>query len=127
MKIRTFVYMLLGFFGLGIVGYGLYLNVQILNAPFRIDEEHTIPVLWIVVAAFVLGFFMALLFGIVREGKLFVDRWRKWREQKRTIRIEERYYEGVQAVVEGRDEDALRNFLRILEESPDHFNALLKA
>ena len=127
MKIRTFAYMLLGFFGLGVIGYGLYLNVQILNSPFRLDGEHTIPILWIVIAAFVLGFFMALIFGIVREGKLFVDRWRRWREQKRMTGIEERYYEGVQAVVEGREQDALRNFLRILEQSPGHFNALLKA
>ncbi len=33
----------------------------------------------------------------------------------------------MQAAVEGREEDALRNFLRILEQEPNHFNALLKA
>lgn len=127
MKIRTFLYILLGFFALGIVGYGLYLNHELLNAPFHLKGEHTVPLFMIVVSAFVLGFLLALIVGIVREGQLFVAKWRRRREDKRMMGVEERYFEGVQAVVEGREEDALRNFLRILEQSPNHFNALLKA
>ena len=127
MKIRTFFYILLGFFGLGIVGYGFYQNHQLLNSPFQLTQRHTVPLFTIVVAAFIIGFFLALIVGIVREGKYIFDRWRRRRDEKRMIAVEERYYEGVQAVVEGREEDALRNFLKILEQEPNHFNALLKA
>lgn len=126
MKIRTFFSILFGFIGLGIVGYGLYENHALLNSPFRLTANRTVPLFVIVVAAFVLGFLIALVVGIVREWKLLFDRWRKSREEKRMIAVEERYYEGVQAIAQGREEDALRNLRRILEQEPTHFNALLK-
>ena len=127
MKFRTFFYILVGFLGLGIVGLGLFKNHELLSQPFQLHADRTVPVLAIVVAAFILGFVLAMIVGIVREGKYYFDKWRRWRESKKTIAVEERYYEGLQAVVEGREEDALRNFLRILEQDPNHFNALLKA
>src|SRR6185369_8246242 len=127
MKIRTFFYILLGFFGLGVVGYGLYRNSELLSQPFHLQGTRYVPVLAIIVAAFVGGFFLALFFGMLRDGKFLYDRYRKWREEKRLIGVEERYYEGVQAVVEGREEDALRNFQIMLGQDPNHFNALLKA
>src|SRR5262245_10779294 len=112
MRIRTFFYILVGFFGLGIVVMGLYRNHQLLSSPFRLQGDHTVPVFTIVIAAFVIGFFLALIVGIVREGKYLFDRWRRRREEKRMMAVEERYYEGLQAVLENREEDALRNFVR---------------
>jgi lipopolysaccharide biosynthesis regulator YciM len=127
MKIRTFFYILLGFIGLGFIGYGLYQNHQALNGPFRLNEHHNVPLFVIVVAAFFLGFFLALFVGIVREVKYLSDRWRRRRDERRMLAIEERYYEGLQALAQGREEDALRNFRKILHQDPAHFNALLKA
>jgi len=127
MKIRTVFYILFGFVGLGFIGYGLYQNHQLLNSPFQLTSARTVPLFVIVVAAFFLGFFIAMIVGIVREVKLLFARWSRKREETRMIAVEERYYEGVQAIAQGREEDALRNFRRILEQEPTHFNALLKA
>lgn len=127
MKIRTFFSILLGFFGLGIIALGLYNNHELLNSPFRLHAQRTVPIFAILAAAFFLGFSLALIVGIVREGKYLFDRVRRRRDEKRMTAFEERYYEGLQAVVEAREEDALRNFQRILEQDPNHFNALLKS
>ena len=126
MKVRTFFYILFGFFGLGIVGYGLFQNHELLNAPFRLHATRSVPLFVIVVAAFLVGYFLAMSVGIVRYWKWFLTRRRTKREEKRMIAVEERYYEGVQAVAQGREEDALRYFRKILDQDPTHFNALLK-
>src|SRR5262245_5792175 len=127
MRLRTLLYLLLSFIGAGVVAYAFYRNYDLLQQPFLLHSDHKVPVLVVVVGAALIGFGLALFVGIMREGKFIADRWRRKREEKRMMAIEERYYEGVQAVVEGREEDALRNFRKILEQEPNHFNALLKA
>ena len=127
MRFRTFIYLLLGFLVAGVALYGFYTNRTILDAPFFLHGTHSLPIGIIIIVAGGAGFALAIFVGLMREGRFIADRWRRKREEKRMMGIEERYYEGVQAVVEGREEDALRNFRRILEQEPNHFNALLKA
>jgi lipopolysaccharide biosynthesis regulator YciM len=127
MRFRTFIYLLLGFLVAGVALYGFYTNRTILDAPFILHGTHSLPIGIVIVIAGGAGFALAIFVGLMREGKFIADRWRRKREEKRMMAIEERYYEGVQAVVEGREEDALRNFRKILEQEPNHFNALLKA
>src|SRR5262249_19065225 len=117
----------MGFLGLGVVVLGAYRNLDLLNSPFYLYGNQHVRLIGVVVASCLAGFLIALYFGLIREGKYLFDRMRPHREERRVMAIEERYYEGVQAVVEGREEDALRHFRMILDSEPNHFNALLKA
>jgi lipopolysaccharide biosynthesis regulator YciM len=127
MRFRTFFYILIGFLGLGVVVLGAYRNLALLDTPFYFPGDHHVRLGFVLLGSGLGGFLLAMYVGLIREVKFRFDKYRRHREEVRMMAVEERYYEGVQAVVEGREEDALRNFRRILESEPNHFNALLKA
>ena len=126
MKIRTFLWIALGLAFLGAIGLAFYRNSDLLNSPFRLSDTKTVPLYWIVAGAFWSGVAFTVSAGLTRELKLWLDRVRRKRAEKRMTAIEERFYEGVQAVMEGREQDALRWFRAVLDADPGHFNALLK-
>ena len=66
MKFRTFFYVLFGFIGVGVIGYGLYENHAVLDAPFRLTANRTVPLFIVVISALVIGFLTALALGVVR-------------------------------------------------------------
>jgi len=126
MKIRTFIWITLGFGALALVSIGFHRNAELLNTPFRISDDTNPPVWVIVICAFALGMLVPISLGVSRYLKNFSEFLRKRREEKLLTQVEERYYEGLQAVVEGREADALRWFRAVLESDPGNFNALLK-
>ena len=126
MKIRTFLWIALGLAFLGGIGLAFYRNAELLNSAFRLTDSKTVPLYWIVAGAFWAGVAFTVSAGLTREMKLWLDRVRRKRAEKRMTAIEERFYEGVQAVMEGREQDALKWFRAVLDSDPGHFNALLK-
>jgi len=126
MKIRTFLWITVGFGVLAVIGLGFYRNAELLNSRFNLTESGSVPLYVIVAGAFAFGAFFTLSLGLTRYMKLSMDRHKRRRAERRMIEIEERFYEGLQAVMEGREQDALRWFRAVLESDPGHFNALLK-
>jgi lipopolysaccharide biosynthesis regulator YciM len=126
MKIRTFIGLVLGFGVVALVGLTAYRNAELLNSPFRLGGERVLPLWGILVGVFFAGMFSILLLGLIREIQVITDSLRRRREAKRMSALEERFYEGLQSVMDGREQDALRWFRAVLESDPAHFNALLK-
>jgi lipopolysaccharide biosynthesis regulator YciM len=126
MKIRTFVWIALGFCVLALVTIGFHRNADLLNTPFRVSETSQPPVFVIIIAAFAAGILVPISLGLPRWFEQIGTRMRRAREERRQTQVDERYYEGLQAIVEGRENDALRCFRSVLEMDPSNYNALLK-
>ncbi len=126
MKIRTFVWIALGFTALAFITVGFHRNADLLNTPFRVSETSNPPVFVIITLAFAAGIFVPITLGFPRWIDQLSERIRRAREERRQSLGDEHYFEGLQAVVEGREQDALRAFRAVLETDPSHFNALLK-
>ncbi len=126
MKIRTFFYVAIGLIILSIIGIAFYRNYEVLNKPFLIYKDFDLPVSVIILLTFLAGIVLTLLAGLAREIKAISSRFRRWREEKLLESLEEKYFEGLEAIAEGRSDKALKHFQSILEKDSKHFNALLK-
>ncbi len=126
MKFRTFLYIAVGMIVLSIIGISFYWNYEVLNKPFFIYRDAELPVSVIILMAFLAGIVLTLLAGLAREIKMLSGKYRRWKEEKRLESLEERYFEGLEAIAEGRSDKALKQFQSILEKDSKHFNALLK-
>jgi len=69
---------------------------------------------------------ITLLAGITREASKLMEGWRLREASRTNEQIEEEYGRGLSAVLEGRDDEALRHFRAVLERDSRHFNTLLK-
>jgi len=126
MKIRTFLWITLGFGVLAAVGLSFYRNQELLWSRFHLAGKTNPPIFAVIITAFAIGVGFTMALGLTRELKIQFHRYRRYRAEKRMIEVEEKLYEGLQAVMEGREQDALRWFRAVLEADPTHFNALLK-
>lgn len=129
MKLRTFLVMLAVLALLGVV-FSVALdrhNLDLLvNREFHLWRGTAVSVGWTVLWAFVGGFGLALVLGLSREAGLLVDRWRQRRASRKSEEIDEEYTRGLIAVLEGREDEALRHFRAVLERDSRHFNTLIK-
>jgi lipopolysaccharide biosynthesis regulator YciM len=126
MRIRTFlsILVLLG------VSYALaelaVKNQQVLQQDVKLWGGTSLPVGLMLLVFLLVGFLITVVFGISREAGRMLERWRNRRTLKKTEEIEEEYSRGLVAVLEGRDEVAMRHFRAVLERDSRHFNTLLK-
>ena len=74
----------------------------------------------------VAGVMITLLAGLTREASKMMEGWRFRQRSRTSEEIEEEYGRGLSAVLEGRDDEALRHFRAVLERDSRHFNTLLK-
>jgi lipopolysaccharide biosynthesis regulator YciM len=126
MKVRTFLFIILAM----VVLYGLALlfvdNRETLERQVHVVGGFDLPVGVVLVLFMLIGVLITLLAGLAREASITVERWREKQESKRSEDIEERYSLGLAAVLEGREEEALLQFRKVLELDSRHFNTLLK-
>jgi len=127
MKLRTFLYILLA------MG-AAYAMITLFVANRSILMEHTfhfwggidLPVGLTLILFLVAGVMIASLAGLTREASKLMDGWRLRKASRTTEEIEEEFARGLAAVLEGRDDEALRHFRAVLERDSRHFNTLLK-
>ena len=127
MKVRTLLYVL--------VAMGVALAMMMLFVANRaVLIEHTfhfwggidLPVGLTMIMFLVAGVLITLLAGLTREASKMMDGWRLRKASRTNEEIEEEYARGLAAVLEGRDDEALRHFRAVLERDSRHFNTLLK-
>ncbi len=126
MKFRTFLYIAIGLIIISVLGVVFYKNYDTLNKPFYFFETYELPVSVVILLAFLAGIIITLIGGISREINILFGKYRHWREEKLTLSLEEQYFNGLAAISEGRNENALLVFKSILDKDPRNFNALLK-
>lgn len=126
MRIRTFliIAVVLG------VAYAIIdvarTNTEVLGQQFLFWGGRSLPVGGTLLGAFVVGVAITLIVGASREMGLMVERWRLRKASRKSEEIEEEYSRGLVAVLEGREDEALRRFRAVLERDSRHFNTLIK-
>jgi lipopolysaccharide biosynthesis regulator YciM len=127
MKLKTFLYVLLGFLGFfGIVAL-FYANRLLLGERFIVWPERFLPLYAVLFIAFLAGFLLTLLMTLGRESRQFMARWREGRNRKETRMVEDLYSQGIEAMLDGRPGTALEHFRAVLSRAPRRVDALLKA
>jgi lipopolysaccharide biosynthesis regulator YciM len=127
MKLRTFLYILLAM-GVGYAMITLFVaNRTVLIAhTFHFWGDLDLPVGLTLILFLVAGVMITLLAGLTSEASKMMEGWRLRQASRTNEEIEEEYGRGLSAVLEGRDDEALRHFRAVLERDSRHFNTLLK-
>ena len=127
MQIRTFLGILVSLALVACLGILVNQNQPLLDQPFRIASDRTVPVWVVLLGAFVSGVLTFLILFLLRGSADLVERWRMLQGRRAGRAVDELYGRGMEAVLEGREEKGLEHFQAILAREPDHFAALLKA
>lgn len=126
MKIRTLLYIVL-FLGVVYAIAALYDdNRQILNEEIRLWGDVRLKVSLSLFLFLMIGAGATIFAGITRELGLMMERRRLRRASRKAEEIEEEYSRGLAAVLEGREDEALKHFRAVLERDSRHYNTLLK-
>ncbi len=127
MRIRTVLVLCGGAVAVAVLLILYAANRDVLRQPLVLGHGVWVPV-WIgfVVVAGV-SMLLPLLFGLLRDlRRMMIDL--TGRGQGRNLHgAEQRYLQGVESMLHGREERALAHFNAVIEADPDHFDALLKA
>ena len=126
MKIRTLLLILL--LVAATLGAALLFdaNRAVLSQDFRIWKGHTISIGLALVLTLTAGILVTFLAGVAREAGQMLERRRRRLTSRKQEDIEEEYSRGLVAVLEGRVQEALAHFRKVLERDSRHFNTLLK-
>jgi lipopolysaccharide biosynthesis regulator YciM len=126
MRVRTF-FMILVLLGVlwGIAAMWTA-NRDVLVQPVALWGDTSTTVAWLLVAFLATGVLGTVALGGAREFSLMIERSRLRKAGRKYEEIEEEYSRGLVAVVEGRDDEALAHFRKVLEWDSRHFNTLIK-
>jgi len=127
MKLRTLLYILMAM-GVGYAMMTLFVaNRAVLIAhTFHFWGGVDLPLGLTLILFLVAGVTITLLAGLTSEASKMMEGWRLRQANRTSEEIEEEYGRGLSAVLEGRDDEALRHFRAVLERDSRHFNTLLK-
>jgi lipopolysaccharide biosynthesis regulator YciM len=127
MKLRTLLYILLAM-GVAYAMITLFVaNRAVLNAhTFHFWGNVDLPVGLTLILFLVAGVLITLLAGLTSEASKMMEGWRLRQASRTTEEIEEEFARGLSAVLEGREDEALRHYRAVLERDSRHFNTLLK-
>jgi lipopolysaccharide biosynthesis regulator YciM len=101
-------------------------NRDVLAQPVVLWGETSTTVAWLLVAFLATGVIGTVALGGAREFSLMIERARLRKAGRKYEEIEEEYSRGLVAVLEGRDDEALAHFRKVLEWDSRHFNTLIK-
>lgn len=126
MKLRTFLF-ILGSMGVIYVIASLFVaNREVMEREFHFWGWYDAPMALVLALFLAAGVAMTLAAGITREASRLMAERRRRRASKRYEEIDEEYSRGLAAVLEGREDEALKHFRAVLERDSRHFNTLLK-
>jgi len=126
MKVRTFLFVLLTMPVLLAMASLFLNNREVLSRPVHFWGGVDLSVGLTLLVFLLLGATITTLAGLTREFGTLVSRRRILLESRRAEEIEEEYTRGLTAVLEGREDVALKHFRKVLEQDSRHFNTLLK-
>lgn len=127
MKLRTFLHILISM-GVAYAMISLFVanRAVLIEHRFHFWGGVDLPVGLTLILFLVAGVVITLLAGLTREASKMMEGWRLREASRTNEAIEEEYGRGLSAVLEGRDDEALRHFRAVLERDSRHFNTLLK-
>lgn len=126
MRFRTFLTILVLLAVLWGIAAMWTANREVLSQPVYLWGETVSTVGWMLVAFLALGVLGTILLGGARELSLMIERSRMRKAGRKYEEIEDEYSRGLVADLEGREEEALAHFRKVLEWDSRHFNTLIK-
>ncbi len=126
MKLRTFLGIAVALLAVWLL-YSLYdRNQTVLEEPFAFWPGAELPTGVVLLLFAAAGALLTFGVGASREVGRMIEQARLRKAGRRQERIEEEYSRGLVAVLEGREDQALGHFRKVLEQDSRHFNTLLK-
>jgi lipopolysaccharide biosynthesis regulator YciM len=101
-------------------------NHEVMTQPIAFREGTTLTVGETLISFFLIGVVVTFFVGASRELGRMIEHGRLRRASRKTEEIEEQYSQGLIAVLEGHEDEALGHFRAVLESDSRHFNSLLK-
>jgi len=126
MKVRTFLFVVLAMGVVYAMASLFAANHEVLRREVHFWGGVDLPVGLALLLFMMIGAAITVLAGITREASILMARWRRMKATRRSEEIEEEYSQGLAAVIEGREEEALGHFRAVIERDSRHFNTLLK-
>ncbi|GAB4536822.1 MAG: tetratricopeptide repeat protein [Thermodesulfovibrionia bacterium] len=87
---------------------------------------YEIPVVALILISAAIGTFSVFITVAIRDARRYIENWREQRQHKKALRIQELYSKGMNAFFASRYDEAEDFFNKILNEEPNHTNALLR-
>ena len=125
MRFRTFFILFVGFVAVTAIAVTVLENLPILEEPFLLIGQRSLPMYGVLVLVFLLGLSLTVVISILQDSSTALERLRRWWGARTRRAMEARYRQGMEALLGGEDERALRAFGEVLASHPDHFEALM--
>jgi tetratricopeptide (TPR) repeat protein len=126
MKIRTVAYLMIGAIVVAVLSILYTTNQETLDRRLLFGQGLWMPVWVCILVVSGISMLVPLLFGLLRDLRQVFGSLTDRRRMKSQQEAEERYLQGVESMLNGREERALEHFNAVLQVAPDHFEALLK-
>src|SRR5437867_9346457 len=126
MKIRTVLYLMFGAVIVAVLVILYVTNQQTLDSTIRLGHGIEVPVWFALLLASAVSMLVPLLFGVLRDLRRMLGDLTARRQARSLQEAEERYLQGIESMLNGREEKALEHFDAVLAIDPNHFEALLK-
>ena len=126
MRVRTFLIIALVLLVIYLITVTVLANDELFTQRVQFLGGLSLTVGWTLFWSFIIGVAITAFVGLAREAGLIYERWRMRRASRRAEEIEEEYSRGLVAVLEGREDEALRSFRAVFERDSRHFNTLMK-
>jgi tetratricopeptide (TPR) repeat protein len=126
-KLRTFIYLLLGVVAFTAFSALFYANRGLLTERFTVTPSRSMPLYAVLGLAFVAGLLLTLSVSLARESRFALERWRENRSRREKVAVDELYARAMEAMLDGRPATALEHLRAVIARQPGRVEALVKA
>jgi tetratricopeptide (TPR) repeat protein len=126
MRAKTLISLLLVFAFVWFVVSTIKNNAEPVNVHFAFLGPHKLELWAIMLAAFGAGAALILFFDIAGGARRFARNWKERQLHRAQEKTEDLYLRGLDDMINGRHEEAVKIFDQVLTRDPDHLNALIK-
>ena len=127
MRLRTVFALIGGATVVAVLSILYATNRDTLNRPLILTPGVWVPVWFAFLMAMAAALLVPILFGLLRDFRKMVGSLGARRRERSLQEAERRYLQGVESMLNGREERALKHLDAVLQAEPEHFDALLKA
>jgi len=111
---------------LAIVGILAFYNQGSVEIRLWKDITYNVPIIGLIMFSAAFGIISMSIIIAIRDIKRYLESWKIQRRQKKEQKIRDTFMRAMDAYYVSRLEDATELFTKVLEDAPDHFEALMR-
>lgn len=108
------------------LGYFAVLNQEPVTISLTSKRLYEMPKIALILVSTAVGAALMLLYFFIRDTKRFIDNRQFQRKQKKDIRVQDLYSKALNAILAHNVDEARSALENIIEEEPQHMDALLR-